>query len=61
MGNNTELTNNLKMMIQDHIQRLRKIVESKSSSFQFLLGDEAITSIPNIMRSHKMPCYQRTW
>lgn len=54
MGNNTELTNNLKMMIQDHIQRLRKIVESKSSSFQFLLGDEAITSIPNIMRSHKM-------
>ncbi len=54
MGNNTELTKNLKIMIQNHIQRLRNLVESKSISFQFLLGDEAITKIPDIMRSHKL-------
>ena len=41
-------------MIQNHIQRLRNLVESKSISFQFLLGDEAITKIPDIMRSHKL-------
>lgn len=49
-----KLTDNLKNMIQDHSQRLRKHIESKSSSYQFLLGDEAIAKISSTTRSYKI-------
>lgn len=49
-----KLTDNLRNMIQDHSQRLRKHIESKSSSYQFLLGDEAIAKISSTTRSYKI-------